>query len=248
MNVAVLSNGVEREVALDLDPDQESVAALVAADHRCGGRRSNGAPRRRPLRRRAHPNLERRAAPGGAPPAVRRPTRRTWDGSVPARNRRAVAPAGSSSWSSRPRHGVGTARDPGTRPPPRGRWRAISGPPSATVPSSHRRGLGVWSCPVIPPPPDSRPRRCFRQEWNRGCWRSPDRSAGILFTAGIEGRNGNHRHSQLAAGRHEGLGLKPAERLVYPRHHDGLFAVHLLLPSSPHVSPSSLVRSVVQMR
>jgi S-DNA-T family DNA segregation ATPase FtsK/SpoIIIE len=31
MNVAVLSNGVEREIALDLDPDQETVAALVAA-------------------------------------------------------------------------------------------------------------------------------------------------------------------------------------------------------------------------
>ena len=31
MNVAVLSNGVEREIALDLDPDRETIAALVAA-------------------------------------------------------------------------------------------------------------------------------------------------------------------------------------------------------------------------
>jgi hypothetical protein len=31
MNVAVLSNGVEREIALDLDPEQETVATLAAA-------------------------------------------------------------------------------------------------------------------------------------------------------------------------------------------------------------------------
>lgn len=80
MNIAVLSNGVEREIALDLDPDQETVATLVAAitgqavDDRAGvlidGRFVDGSTRIANAGLRQGALLQPAAGPDGAAPSA----------------------------------------------------------------------------------------------------------------------------------------------------------------------------------